>query len=662
MANPTLSTLAAAVRALGLPEWKKRTVELVLGTDREIGRKIRSTERRVGVTPAQVEELVEFCRALGLELRVLVLRGAGVRAGFSDGDYIRRGAEIITIDELPFHDAPPDVFHALKEPSTYEHLLPGPFCRIGALHSGNFQRDGGIPLLVGERPKAGVDDEVARREGFALFDGSNIGTPFRNPVRGKMSEFAGQITATWVRQHLDYYDLQGRVVVVGGGRAGLAALDTLLADPRVTEIHLLDDEGRPRRIDELRQQYAGDARVSVFGISGLDHERLKESLTGCVGSVFAVFRSGGKAPKVVHVDTIRSLPAPGSIIVDISIDEKGAIQDPKIRPSWEAEQIIQHLERTIQGHRYRTSDNMPRNRPHEASIAHGEVVLPYLATLLYLAAREGGADGVIRCLRRQAIDLDGADPAAEPPERLLDALVQDLRNGMILYSREVVEGGPPGTSRRRVVVEDAVADRRGLFGFLVGSSISFEFTLRLAPTAEDGGEEGAEDPKAQFEPFPSSARECLEFAYDRGIESQVIFHPQVDGTRSEDAARAIGVDVSDVVKCMVLLADEKEFWAAICNGTERISLERVGRLIGAEQIRLAHKDEVYSVTGHSPGGVPVIQIFDLLDSRVLVDREVMAKKWVVGSAGTEYIGMLLEPAMLTRLGGRVEEIIEAPGG
>lgn len=404
--------------------WKKRNVTLVLGNDREIGRAERSQERRVGLTPEQVRHLIAFLRDLELLPAVLVVENAGSRAGYADADYVHAGAEVVTVEELRWHDGPPDVVHALKEPSSYEATIPGPFCRIGALHAGGFHEDSGFALLA-----AGAK--------AAILDGSNIGcgATGRIPIRGRMSVFAGEIAADWVVEHLERRQRRGRVVVVGAGYAGRACARRLLGSDRVGEVVLLDRKD-PARLAPIRAEFEGEGRVRVAGAEGMDDRDLIVALRGAEGAVFAVAVPGGRAPKVVTLDGLRGHLSPDGIAVDVSIDERGAIADPGIQPDWPASRIIEFLEQGLSPIRYRAASNMPRACPHEASEAHGEVVLPYVATLLLLSALENGPPGVIRRLRALPVRRDNPDPLAVPAGEAFEAFIQDLRNGLACYPHE----------------------------------------------------------------------------------------------------------------------------------------------------------------------------------------------------------------------------------
>ncbi|HEX4960599.1 MAG TPA: YbaK/EbsC family protein [Thermoanaerobaculia bacterium] len=620
---------------------KKHRVELLLGNDREIGRETHSQEKRVGITPAQVEELRGFFDDLRLELSVLVMQGAGQRAGFSDADYVTAGAEILTVEELEAHDGPPDVVHALKEPSRYERTIPGPFCRIGALHTGDFHTEGGLAGLL-------------KKRNVAIFDGSHTGAPdaFRIPIRGGMSIFAGEIAAEWVQDHLRHRHAAGRVVVVGAGNAGKAALRKLAAAPEVTEVHLIDSAENPARLDQIRAELADVPKAKVEGITGTDHPHLLHSLDEAVAVVFAVARPREAAPKVVHVNSLKQRLADNAIVVDISIDEKGAIHDPEIRKTWPLDRIIEHLARSLAASRnrvYRALANMPRAYPRQASMAHGEAVLPYLATLLFLAAREGGAEGAIRQLTGRNVDGRSQDPKKAEPPKVLDALVQDLRNGMAFYPHSGPHGG-------RLAVAATVADRASVFEYLYRQEIPFEFSAPATPVRNDRDRERE---KMAFNAFPGPIRDCLAYALERGVHFTVISHPGIDGTRTENAERALGVGTEKVLKCLVFRAGER-FVAAICTGRKHVQEERLRELTGEREVRLASPDEVLKATGHTKGGVPAVEVFSTV-SAVYVDEAVMRLDAVYGSAGTEFAGLRIAPSALKRLGAIVARITPEDG-
>jgi|CXWL01.1.fsa_nt_gi alanine dehydrogenase len=629
---PVFEALAGELRAARGIHFARRSVELFLGSDREIGRESRSLERRVGIAPGQIAKLVALFKDLHLELHVLVLRGAGERAGFDDGQYVAAGADIVTEDQLAVLDGAPDVVHALKEPSRYEARIPGPFCRIGALHTGDFSVDSGLGRLL------------EADHGLAIFDGSSIGAPgnYRVPIRGRMSIYAGEIAAEWVVAHARQHGLCGPAVVVGAGNAGKAAARKLLADDSpISSVRLFDSADAPARLAAVRGELT-DLPIEVLGLRDRDDEGLLAALDGAAGLIFAVARPGQRAPRVLHLESVRRL-VEQALVVDISIDERGAVHDPAARSAWTAHELIPHLTRRIRelGRDYRALPNMPRAYPGPASVAHGEVILPYVTALLYRAAQLGGPRDVVTHLERLA-RRDGLDPAEAGFGQVLAALEQDLRNGLAFWTR------PSPGRRERVVIEDAVADKLEIAGHLAGSGREVEFHL-----ARRTGDKLRRNVLGGFD---EAVAECLELALEKGIEAQVICHPGHDGTGTAGAAQALQVDERNVLKCLILTrhpegetARPEDFAAAVVLGTRRVDFERFAAVAESGPWRLAGADEVADVTGHTLGGVPVIEVFSKV-ARVFVDQRVLALDRVWGSAGSEYAGMGFPPSVLVDLG------------
>ena len=137
----------------------------------------------MGLTSDQVRELRGLFDTLDITCRVLVLQGAGQRAGCADASYIEAGAEIITRDELECLDGAPDVVHALKEPSVYERHIPGPFLRIGAVHTGDFMLKAPMPGLVIDVPVA-EGQAVKKGDVLVILESMKMQNEFKAPLDG----------------------------------------------------------------------------------------------------------------------------------------------------------------------------------------------------------------------------------------------------------------------------------------------------------------------------------------------------------------------------------------------------------------------------------------------------------------------------------------------
>jgi prolyl-tRNA editing enzyme YbaK/EbsC (Cys-tRNA(Pro) deacylase) len=89
---------------------------------------------------------------------------------------------------------------------------------------------------------------------------------------------------------------------------------------------------------------------------------------------------------------------------------------------------------------------------------------------------------------------------------------------------------------------------------------------------------------------------------DAGLTIVVRRFPE--GTRTaEDAARAIGCHVAQIVKSLVFVADGQPV-VALLSGMDRLDPERLGAALGATHVRRADGDEVRRATGYAIGGVP----------------------------------------------------------
>ncbi|MEL7059799.1 MAG: hypothetical protein AAGN46_07205 [Acidobacteriota bacterium] len=433
---PSGAALRAALAELVERAAGRRSVRFLLGTDEHIDR-----ETRVAFAPRHLRDLRTDLAGLGLEVEMAVVAGAGERASaaFSDAAYVEAGATLVTLDELPSL-APFDVVHALKEPTEWEATLAAPFLRVGALHLAS--KPPGVCTLLRERPFA------------AIFDGATIGgCSFRltggdrTPIVGSMSRFAGRVAGRRVAEATAAAGLApGRVVVVGAGIAGMAAISQLV-DTAAPLVVVEPWEPTRRRLDgELRA--LGFDRVEM--VETLDDD----GLAAAIGVVFA-HRSGARAAeKVCREEHIRQM-VDGAAIADIAIDQGGAIAHAGYREDDDAATARRkYIELFGDTYSYYAEVNMPREHPEPASELHGDSSLIYIETLLALCAVDGGPEGVVdRLLGRDVHQCASDERVADD---LLDAVLQDLRNG--LQIARVASGD--GHAVR--IADPAVAEHRAL--------------------------------------------------------------------------------------------------------------------------------------------------------------------------------------------------------
>ncbi len=137
------------------------------------------------------------------------------------------------------------------------------------------------------------------------------------------------------------------------------------------------------------------------------------------------------------------------------------------------------------------------------------------------------------------------------------------------------------------------------------------------------------------------------FAAARGLDLRIRRFPA--GTRTaEDAARAIGVTVGQIVKSLVFVAGP-ETLLVLCSGAARVDEAKLATLLGASAVRRATANEAKDATGYAIGGVPPFGLTS--PCRVLCDRGLLAFDEVWAASGLPDAVFPIAPADLVRLSG-----------
>lgn len=267
-----------------------------------IPKEIKNHEYRVGATPEMVSAFV----AAGHE--VCVERSAGERVGFSDDDYLASGAKIGSAEEV--YEA--EMIIKVKEPQQSELPL---------MHEGQ--------VIFGYLHLA-AEPELVRglleKKVVAIAYETVTDDQGRLPLLLPMSEVAGRISiqAGAKALHMAYGGkgvlLGGvpgvppaRVVILGGGIAGTEAARMAIglgADVTILEL----SQNRLRELADLfgsRVKTRYSTQAAIF-----------EEVTGADLVVGAVLIPGAAAPKLVTDEMVAAME-PGSVIVDIAIDQGG---------------------------------------------------------------------------------------------------------------------------------------------------------------------------------------------------------------------------------------------------------------------------------------------------------------------------------------------------
>jgi len=323
---------------------------------------VKNHEYRVALTPSGVHEL----RTHGHE--VLVQAGAGAGSSISDDDYRGEGAEVVDDADEVWGRA--EVVLKVKEPveQEYHRLRPG-LTLFTYLH------------LAADRR---LTEELVAKQVTAIAYETVQTADRALPLLYPMSEVAGRLAPmvgahTLMRAEGGRGVLMGgvsgtyaaKVVVIGAGVSGLNATATAVG--MQAQVVLIDrDASRLRAADRIYQ-----GRVQTVASNPLELER---AVLGADLVIGAVLVAGAKAPKLVSNELVSRM-RPGSVLVDISVDQGGCFEDT--RPTTHADPTF-----PVHGAVFYCVANMPGAVPNTSTYALTNVTLPYASALTTLGWRE----------------------------------------------------------------------------------------------------------------------------------------------------------------------------------------------------------------------------------------------------------------------------------
>ncbi|MFD5829412.1 alanine dehydrogenase [Lentzea sp. NPDC060358] len=320
-----------------------------------VPREIKNHEYRVALTPAGAHELT----SRGHD--VFVEQGAGLGSAITDEEYLAAGAKVLaTADDVW---AEGDLVLKVKEPIAEEY----PRLRAGQtlftyLH------------LAADKPLT----EALLASGTTAIAYETVQLPNRAlPLLAPMSEVAGRLAPqvgafALMKPSGGRGVLPGgvpgvapaRVVVIGGGVAGVNA--ATIAVGMGADVQILDTN-----VDRLRQvdaQFQGRLRTLASNAFSVEQAVREADLV-----IGAVLVPGAAAPKLVSNALVAEMK-PGSVLVDIAIDQGGCFEDSR---------ATTHAEPTYEVHNsvFYCVANMPGAVPRTSTYALTNVTLPYAVAL-----------------------------------------------------------------------------------------------------------------------------------------------------------------------------------------------------------------------------------------------------------------------------------------
>ncbi len=271
-----------------------------------VPKEIKNNEHRVGMTPVSVAAYVQA----GHE--VLVETGAGQGIGVADRDYAEAGAKIVGAASEAWNadmvvkvkEPLPEEFGYFREGQiifTYFHLAPMPELtkalidsKVTAVAYETIQlENGSLPLLT---PMS----EVAGRMSI------QIGAHFLEKSHGGKGVLLGGVPGVE----------PAKVTIIGGGIVGINAAK--MAVGLGADVSILDIN--PDRLRQLDDLFQGRVRTLMSNPHNIAEAAKKADLV-----IGAVLIPGARAPRLVTESMVRQM-SPGSVIVDVAIDQGGSIE------------------------------------------------------------------------------------------------------------------------------------------------------------------------------------------------------------------------------------------------------------------------------------------------------------------------------------------------
>ena len=329
-------------------------------------KEISPSERRVALTPGGVQTLV------GLGAVVYVERNAGALSFFTDVEYSNAGAIIVYSPEEVINRS--DIVLKIAPPADSElKILHEEQTLFSALHLAISKRKTIETLL--EKQVTAIGYELIENDHGDL------------PIVQTMAEIAGQISIQVAAHYLQAR--QGGRGVLLGSIPGVPAANVLILGAgtvgrtaaRVAvgvgaKVMIIDKNiSRLRELENLFQWRIATAVSDQYNIECAVREA--DALIG------AVLLKGEKTPHLVSEDLVKQMK-PGSVIVDISIDQGGCVETS--RPTTLADPVyITH------GIVHYCVPNTPASVPRTATVGWTNVLLPFLRE-----ATELGMEQVLR--------------------------------------------------------------------------------------------------------------------------------------------------------------------------------------------------------------------------------------------------------------------------
>ncbi|HEY5489531.1 MAG TPA: YbaK/EbsC family protein, partial [Candidatus Limnocylindrales bacterium] len=145
---------------------------------------------------------------------------------------------------------------------------------------------------------------------------------------------------------------------------------------------------------------------------------------------------------------------------------------------------------------------------------------------------------------------------------------------------------------------------------------------------------------------PSASQRVIDAAARKGVTLDVIVFDESTHT-AEDAARAVGAEVGQIVKSLVFIADRDdgpEPCLVLVSGANMVDVSLLAAVLSEPRMRRATADEAREITGYSIGGIPPFG--HTRPIRTVMDPDLGRFATIWAAAGTSNTVLSLTPQTL----------------
>ena len=313
-----------------------------------IPKEIKAFEQRVSMVPDDIKILLEN----NDDIKIYVQANAGHNAGYSDNDYIAKGAFILDNIEDIYEKA--NIIVKVKEPQIREYsLITSKHTILSFFHfAGNNEL---IKAMIESKAKCYAYETIQDDNGLY-------------PILSPMSIIAGKKSMIeadkLINKKKNKYTI---ITIIGVGNVGKAAAEQAIK-LGYQNINLIDKDYE--KIKDIEQ-----SNPSIYKSYEMNEKNLKKLLIFSNIVISSIYINGMKAKKIINNELLDLMSRTRPIIMDVAIDQ-GGTTDQSTATTLE-DPLIKYKNTNIY-----CVPNIPSTEPIEASIKLSNAIYPYLNSLI----------------------------------------------------------------------------------------------------------------------------------------------------------------------------------------------------------------------------------------------------------------------------------------